>query len=131
MAERAQRAVIKLLRARGSSRLPDLANSLASLSNYFKSMKRFAEAEPFSREALEICEIIQGPVHLETAKQLINHGGLLYCQRQLSQALPLYDRALKIRAQLLGAEHPDVLASMTQVLTNRSCCCCCFLKWCL
>jgi tetratricopeptide (TPR) repeat protein len=49
-----------------------------------------------------------GPAHLDTASSLNNLAWLYQQQGKYAEAQPLYQRALAIREQQLGPDHPDV-----------------------
>ena len=62
--------------------------------------RRFAEAEPLFRRALEIHEARYGPDHPYVATDLTNLAGLLRATNRHGEAEPLYRRALTIWEKL-------------------------------
>ena len=53
--------------------------------------------------------------HAEAARLLHETGSYFYMVAQYEQAEPLFKRALQIREQVLGSEHPDVAASLNNL----------------
>ncbi len=77
-----------------------------------KQQRKYTEAIPFAKRALEIGENEFGPNHLDTAIFANNLGFLYEAQGRYGEAEPLYRRSLAIREKALGREHPDVAASL-------------------
>src|SRR6476660_3430693 len=67
----------------------------------------YAEAEQAFRAALEAAEQL-GPDDTRVAVVLNNLASLCHNQRKIKEAQALYERALTIRRQALGANHPMV-----------------------
>lgn len=59
------------------------------------------------------CEKALGADSPDLATDLHNLAVLLYLSRQAAQALPFYDRALRIRLKSLGVEDKDTQATIT------------------
>ena len=113
LAEAMQSSIIQQLRDQG--RQAELYQELSALAKYFKHLKRYKHAKPLSEEALELCEVLLGSEHLETAHQLTNHANLLYCCDELSAALPLFERALLLKKKLLGDLDPITYRALDQL----------------
>lgn len=104
LAEAMQSCLIGQLR--DANRTRELYFELSTLSTYFKSLKRYEHAKPLSEEALALCEQLNGPEHLETAEQLTKHANLLHCCDELTEALPIFERALEIKEDRCGRLSP-------------------------
>ena len=60
---------------------------------------------------MTLCEQQLGPEHLYTAESLYNLARLFASQGRHAEAEPLFRRALTIREEKLGPEHPDTIAT--------------------
>ena len=74
---------------------------------------RFAEAEPFAREALRLGEKQFGPDDPTTAALLNNLARLHQAQGRYAEAEPLHKRALAIYEKAVGPEHTSVAAGLS------------------
>ncbi len=85
--------------------------ALTEAYNQYKALDaqgRYAEAEPFAAEALELSSKEFGPDHPKTAI-LLNNLALLYQdQGRYAEAEPLYRRSLAIDEKAFGPEYPSV-----------------------
>uniref|UniRef100_A0A1A8KWY8 Nephrocystin-3 n=1 Tax=Nothobranchius kuhntae TaxID=321403 RepID=A0A1A8KWY8_NOTKU len=99
---------------------PDCAQSLNNLAALHSERREYETAEEMYERALEIrrralspdhpslAEKSFGPKHPSVATALVNLA-VIYCQlKKHSEALPLYERALKIYENSLGRSHPRV-----------------------
>jgi tetratricopeptide (TPR) repeat protein len=82
---------------------------------YFLGRAEYAQAEPFLREALRVCEKALGPEHPETATSLNNLALLLQHQSDYARARPLHECALTIREKALGPQHPITATSLSNL----------------
>lgn len=79
---------------------------------------RLAEAEQHFQDALQIAEL-SGPVDLRVADSLLDLA--MICARQPwpsrrgAEAEPLLRRALAIREQTMGPDHPEVAQTLVHV----------------
>ena len=74
--------------------------------------RRYDEALPFWKKALELGLREYGSEH-PSAANLLNNLALLYqAQGRYAEAEPIYERSLAVREKALGAEHPDVVESL-------------------
>jgi len=104
-----------------------VAGQLLHNAGYFLSTQaQHAEAELLVRRALSIFEQVHGEEHLDVASGLNTLGELLYTraplqelpsdsQTQYLEAELLVRRALTIREEALGAEHPEVANSLNNL----------------
>lgn len=88
----------------------ETANFHRLLGDSLYVQRRFEEAEPHFREALEIRERFLGE-HADTAVSAADLGYTLRNQGRLEEAEPYYRQALDIRIAVLGAQHPEVAKS--------------------
>jgi tetratricopeptide (TPR) repeat protein len=77
-----------------------------------QTQSRFAEAEPYWREALEKRRRTLGEEHPDTLGSIGNMGFLLWSQGRLAEAEPYWREALEKRRRTLGEEHPQTLGSI-------------------
>jgi non-specific serine/threonine protein kinase/serine/threonine-protein kinase len=73
------------------------------------SQEKYAQAEPYTREAMEKRRRVLGAEHQETLISISNMGGLLRDQGKLSEALPYYREAVEKSRRVLGEDHAYTL----------------------
>lgn len=95
---------------------PEPGRLLSKTARYLHQRARYAEAEAFYLQALQICERTQGKVQLDLARLLGGLATLYRQQGQYSDAEQLYQRALRIYEQSHSPEHPG----LAQLLRNLS-----------
>lgn len=78
-----------------------LSSIFYNLAGLGHARGRYAEAEPLSRRALEICEQALGPEHPEVAVKLSALAAILDGQGKYDPAESLYRRALGIYQEAL------------------------------
>ncbi|HKV08511.1 MAG TPA: tetratricopeptide repeat protein [Thermoanaerobaculia bacterium] len=79
-----------------------------NLSELLKTKGLYAEAEPLSRRALDIDQVVFGENHQIVAVRLNNLARLLQDTNRLAEAEPLMRRALNIEQNIFGEDHPNV-----------------------
>ncbi len=101
---------------------PDVASGQSSelmeASNSFNTLYqqgRYAEAEPYAKEALRLGTEEFGAKDPSTAAHLNNLAELYKAQGHYAEAEPLYQRSVAIREKALGPEHPDVATSLNNL----------------
>ncbi|MDR3562094.1 MAG: CHAT domain-containing protein [Negativicutes bacterium] len=111
-------------------RHPDTITSMAKLANTYRGIGRFGDALALSEKVLKLRTEILGERHPDTItsmdylatahRALGRRGGAweLGDTREFNEALALYEKALKLRAEILGERHPDTIASMANMATN-------------
>ncbi len=72
---------------------------------YLNLQRRFAEAEPFAREAMRRREATSGPDDIDTHKARFNYGVAIMEQGRAAEAIPLFEAALT--AQMADAFASD------------------------
>ncbi len=100
--------------------LPATAQSLELMAAFrqFERLRaegKYAEAESFAREALELGRIELGTNHTTYANLLNNLALLYWAQGRFGEAEPLYKRALAIKEQALSPDHPDLATSLASL----------------
>ena len=76
---------------------------------------QYSEAEPLSRQALEIRRTALGEDHPDFATNLNNLAGLYHSQGRYAEAEPLCHQALDVHRTALGEDHPDFAASLNNL----------------
>lgn len=89
-----------------------LTLTLGNLAENYRVQGKFAEAEPYLKQVLEIDEQVFGLNHPNVAAHLNNLAGNYRAQGRLAEAEPLYKRTLDIWENLLGPEDPLVLFAL-------------------
>ncbi|HET6574279.1 MAG TPA: CHAT domain-containing tetratricopeptide repeat protein [Fimbriiglobus sp.] len=79
---------------------------------------RYAEAESYFREALDLCRRIVGPDHPATAAVRGNLAMTLSKLDRFDEARPLYDEAVAIKRRLFGEDHPDTALAYSNLATH-------------
>ncbi|CAN0221737.1 unnamed protein product, partial [Ectocarpus sp. 12 AP-2014] len=69
------------------------------------------EAEALCKRSLAIDQANYGHDHVEVATDLDNWASLLKAQEKYTEAFPLLERALLIRAKELGEDNPDTVST--------------------
>ena len=98
----------------GADGLP-LAVILNNWAQSYAAEGKYDKAEPLYRRALTICEKVQ-PEHADTATVANNLAMLYQNQNKPDQAEPLYRQALAIREKALGADSPEVAATVANLV---------------
>jgi Tetratricopeptide repeat len=62
---------------------------------------------------------VLGPEHPSTATSLDDLGNLLWDQREVAGARPLFERALVICEKMLGPAHPSTATSLNGLANPR------------
>ena len=76
---------------------------------------RYAEAEPYAREAVRLRTQEFGPNDPTTAASINNLAVIYQAQGRYAEAEPLYQRSLAIKEKILGSEHPDVARGLNNL----------------
>jgi tetratricopeptide (TPR) repeat protein len=82
----------------------DLAAALGKLANLYNAQRRFAEAEPLYRRALQLDQSIYGPDSVETSVTAHNLGYFFFQQHRYADARVLVERAITLQE---NANQPD------------------------
>lgn len=101
--------------ARAESNETDLATALNNHALNLQSAGRYDEAEPLSRDALNIRRTTLGEENPGYAQSLNNLAFLLRAKGRYDEAEPLYREALDIRRTTLGEAHPDYAQSLNNL----------------
>jgi tetratricopeptide (TPR) repeat protein len=105
-------AGIKILNPYQKDCQPLMARSYADLARALSSQKKFAEAEPWAKRALQINE---SDPRIRAAKEFQSLILLAQIERDLhhdKEAEPLFKRALALQKQALGADHYQVALTL-------------------
>jgi tetratricopeptide (TPR) repeat protein len=105
---------------------PELALTLNNLGILYRSQALYAKADPLFQRALSILEKQYGPKHTEIAMVLNNLAvsryeqgnnlATVYCyEKRYAEAEALSRRALAIWQKVLGPEHREVAAGLTNL----------------
>ncbi len=90
----------------------DTVNSLSGMGGLLLTQDKFAEAEPYLREALDKRRRVLGPDHTDTLTSVDLVGVLLQSQGKFAEAEPYYREGLERRRRLLGEENRETLESI-------------------
>ena len=91
---------------------PDTVNSIASVGVYLSSLGKWAESEPYKRDALEKSRRVLGDDHPDTLTRISSLGSFFLNLNRPGDAEPFVREAFDRRRRVMGNEHPDTLASM-------------------
>jgi tetratricopeptide (TPR) repeat protein len=95
--------------------LPEGAEVMQQTGWYLTERARYPEAEPLLEQAYAMSERVQGPEHLDTARDGLTLAYLYETQGKYKEAEPLLQRALAIYEQQLGEQHPDTAQSLNNL----------------
>ena len=118
-ATRVAEARLRQVEARGDDDL-GTAEALYELAVARRRVGDTAEAARLYRQALEICERVQGPDGADVATALNAIGTLDAAEGRYGDAAPALERALEIRRKVLGAEDPLTAQSMNNLALLRA-----------
>lgn len=92
------------------------ATLLSNLGYHLGAIADYANARPYSEQALAVREQVLGPTHPDTALSLNNLAILRYYDGHFAQAAKLTRRAFLIWEQALGSDHPDTISSRQSLM---------------
>ncbi len=87
---------------------PSAAITRSGLASVYKAQGRLEDAEPLSRQVLEMYRESMGPDHHYTFGAMDNLGAILSDQGRYGEAEPLILEALEARRAQFGDDHPAV-----------------------
>ncbi len=85
-----------------------MAGSLTNIAGCYQFLRRYDEAIPLYRRALEIYEDLLGPIHADVAVTTNDLAVLYFTTGNTDQAEKLYKKALHVYEKIFGPHHPDV-----------------------
>lgn len=102
---------------------PTVVASLNNLALVFRETKRYAEAQPLLERAVAIASKGEnGGKNADHATALHNLGDLAAAQSKHKEARVFFEKALAMRREVLGAQHPlvaETLNSLANSLLNN------------
>jgi tetratricopeptide (TPR) repeat protein len=81
---------------------------LTNIAGCYQFLRRYDEAIPLYRRALEIYEDLLGPIHADVAVTTNDLAVLYFTTGNTDQAEKLYKKALNVYEKIFGPHHPDV-----------------------
>lgn len=99
--------LLEIKRAKGEDH-PEVATVLAGLATVKQALGRYDEAEQLSRGVLDIRERTLAPNHIATIAGVEQLGHACAARGKVREALQSFERALAMREQTLGAQHPSL-----------------------
>jgi CHAT domain-containing protein len=94
---------------------PNVAMSLNSLAELYRSQGRYTDAEPLYQRSLDILEGALSRDHPDVGTALNNLAALYQSQGRYADAEHLYQRSLDILERALGPDHPAVAKSLNNL----------------
>ncbi len=88
------------------------ANTLDEKVGHLYEARKYAEAFPLAKRALELREEALGPDHPDLAKPLDNLAELYFSTEDYAQAEPLFRRVSALQEKAFGPEHPEVATAL-------------------
>ena len=82
--------------------------------------KRFAEAAVAAEKALEIYSRIFSDPRPEIASALHIRGMLYAAEKDIGKAVECLERALQLRTEILGSDHPDTITTQQTLASLRA-----------
>jgi tetratricopeptide (TPR) repeat protein len=96
---------------------PETGFPYRELATQYYFRRRYSEAEPLYKKAIELNEKTLGPENLLLSESLNGLAAIYYNEKKFDQAEPLYRRALAIKEKRLGENHPDVAQTLNNLAT--------------
>lgn len=90
----------------------DAVSRLVSMAQEAEQNEKLDDCDVLMDGATALCEKLNNAEDLETASIITLHADMLYGQEKFQKAEKLYAKALDLRHQSLGYEHPDVAAAL-------------------
>jgi tetratricopeptide (TPR) repeat protein len=119
-AEASYKKGLELQESNASPKVPSTVGSFNfnGLLNLYRSQGRLAEMEPIIQQALELQERLLGENSNGVAETLLDLADVLReegktNQNKYREAVPFYERALKIQETNLGMDHPQLFRALT------------------
>jgi tetratricopeptide (TPR) repeat protein len=103
------------LQARYDLQFPVATRLMQQTGWYLRERARYPEAQPLLEQAYALSLRLQGPEHLDTARDANTLAYLYKIQGKYGQAEPLYQRALAIREQQVGEMHLYTASSLNNL----------------
>ncbi|HSR66833.1 MAG TPA: tetratricopeptide repeat protein [Acidobacteriota bacterium] len=101
------RAAHKLAQSFGKDDLR-YVESVEHLADYYENASDYVQSEEFYKEAIRCRMEIQGPDHFDLGRTMNNLAVLHYAQGKFEEAVPLYQRVLKIIEDARGPEDKEI-----------------------
>jgi tetratricopeptide (TPR) repeat protein len=93
---------------------PDNTYAMGGIGNALLKLAKYQEAEEILKKALDI-DINSDTNYINIARSTNSLGGWYYVQGKNTEAEPLLKRALEIKENVLGKDHPSVARSMNNL----------------
>ena len=107
--------ILEFTRARDGSHHTNTLFSMEQLANLYYTQKRYDEAEPLFREALQLSREVLGPHHPRTLNNMNGLAFLYHAQGRYNEAEPLYRELLQLCREVLGPRHRATLAILNNL----------------
>ena len=95
----------------------DFSYSYTAIGDSLRRLGRYAEAEPYSRQALEIDQRVKGTGHKVVAEDHVDLARIYDGMKRYGDAAIHYRQALAIREKLFGAEDKIVALTLYRLAT--------------
>jgi tetratricopeptide (TPR) repeat protein len=106
---------LSVARERLGEEHPNVAVSLSNLAGLYFEQRRYGEAKPLLRQALELWQRLPGEESPDAVASLNNLAVIYSRQGQYAEAEPLLQQALALWKRLFGEEHPKVATCLNHL----------------
>jgi serine/threonine protein kinase/Flp pilus assembly protein TadD len=86
-----------------------------TLSDTYRRLGAFAEAEPHARRAVEICGNVLGHEHPQSLRAKQGLGAVFVSTGRFVEAEAVHRDTVEMQIRILGEDHPDTVASMNEL----------------
>ena len=87
-----------------------------TLSDTYRRLGAFAEAEPHARRAVEICGNVLGNEHPQSLRAKQGLGAVFAGAGRFVEAEALHRETVEMQIRILGEDHPDTVGSMNELV---------------
>jgi uncharacterized protein HemY len=101
---------------------PETLTMMRNLAHLYRNQRKYAQAETFLRQVVEVQQRVLGSEHPDTLKTMTDLAQVCQDQRKYGQADRLSATVLEARRRVLGEGHPDTvgaLVSLGQIRLGR------------
>jgi serine/threonine protein kinase len=89
-----------------------------TLSDTYRRLGAFAEAEPHARRAVEICGNVLGHEHPQSLRAKQGLGAVFAGAGRFVEAEAVHRDTVEIQIRILGEDHPDTIGSMNELVID-------------
>ncbi len=87
-----------------------------TISDTYRRIGAFDEAEPHARRVVEICSNVLGDEHPQSLRAMQGLATVFACEGRFVEAEALHRDTFETQIRILGEDHPDTVGSMNELV---------------